>query len=297
MSHGSHDGEHGHNPDLQHHFDNMDQQFTAGKLGMWLFLAQEVLFFGGLFCAYVVYRVNHPELYSFGSQYLDTSWGAINTVVLLFSSLTMALAVRCAQTSNRPMLILNLILTFVCACGFMGIKAVEYKSKFEHGVLPGKHFDYVKVEDEIAESQGHSKDDDAVAHADAGQAAPPTAVPANGVQGSQIASAATGPRGMRRTEVTHAEEHSAESQDAGHHLHIEGERPPNLHIFFGIYFCMTGLHGIHVLGGMVMLIWLLWGAFKGRYHKDYFTPVDLGGLYWHLVDLVWIFLFPLLYLI
>lgn len=300
----SHDSHHGGNPDLQHHFDSMGQQFDASKLGMWLFLAQEILFFGGLFCAYVIYRYNHPEMYEYGSHFLDPTWGGINTVVLLVSSLTMALAVRCAQTSNRGGLIINLVLTFACACGFMGIKYVEYKHKFEMGAVPGKHFDYEKLHAEIERQRAEEQ---AKKPAPAEQ---PTAFATANTELaiSELPPAALGPSGFGAAAVvpdqgTDAAKHAAEDHgdDHGHHVHFpdevdEADRPANLHIFFGIYFCMTGLHGLHVVGGMVMLIWLLWGAFKGRYHKDYFTPVDLGGLYWHLVDLVWIYLFPLLYL-
>ncbi|MGE3163816.1 MAG: cytochrome c oxidase subunit 3 family protein [Planctomycetota bacterium] len=294
MSHATHDGGHGHDPNLQHHFDTMEQQFSAGKLGMWLFLAQEILFFGGLFCAYVVYRVLHPELFVYGAQFLDTFWGAVNTVVLLISSLTMALAVRCAQKSQRIGLIVNLVLTFLCACGFMVIKGIEYTSKIDHGTVPGKYFDYGKFQDHVEHSQHHPGDahaaagqpTDHVAHAVATDQPPET--PAVAV--SQIPPAADGPQGFqRKPSEVHGHLHDGK--------HVVGERPPNVHIFFGIYFCLTGLHGIHVLGGMVMLLWLLKGAIQGRYTESYFTPVDLGGLYWHLVDLVWIYLFPLLYLI
>lgn len=292
MSHGSHDGGHGHDPNLQHHFDTMEQQFSAGKLGMWLFLAQEILFFGGLFCAYVVYRYLHPELFAYGAQFLDTKWGAINTVVLLVSSLTMALGVRCAQKGQRMGLIVNLALTFICACGFMGIKAIEYNGKISHGTVPGYLFDYEKFEHHVSHEDPAAGDHAAV---DSGADKPvahalTNASPTPGVDVSQILPAAEGPRGFSRTtEEAHIHLHDG--------THIRGDRPDNVHIFFGIYFCLTGLHGIHVLGGMVMLIWLLWGAIKGRYNENYFTPVDLGGLYWHLVDLVWIYLFPLLYLI
>lgn len=301
----SHD-DHG-DPNLQHHFDDMDQQFNASKLGMWLFLAQEVLFFAGLFCFYFVFRYNHPELFEFGSQYLDPNMGAINTVVLLISSLTMALAVRCAQTSNKSGLLLNLVLTFICAGGFMGIKFVEYKSKLEHGVFLGL-FDYYTVDKELAERDAYLQPTAPVALA---AAVPP---PSTDPDATTIVPPALPPSGLSRPPASvidkkdeahdHAHEHGvahdhAHDDDHGHHgmNHVRGERPANLHLFFGCYFCLTMLHGIHVLAGMIMLVWLYLGAMKGRYHAGYFTPVDLGGLYWHLVDLVWIFLFPLLYLI
>ncbi|MEM7166508.1 MAG: cytochrome c oxidase subunit 3 [Planctomycetota bacterium] len=297
------DDHHG-DPNLQHHFEDMDQQFNASKLGMWLFLAQEVLFFAGLFCFYFVFRYNYPELFEFGSQYLDAKWGAINTVVLLISSLTMALAVRCAQTSNKSGLILNLVLTFICAGGFMGIKFVEYKSKLEHGVFLGL-FDYYTVDSELAAREGNvapTSPVERVAHAtitpadpNATTIAPPAATPTGITR--PPASAGEAHDHSHDGHEAHDHSHSHDDGHGGHALVIHGERPANLHLFFSCYFCLTMLHGIHVLAGMIMLVWLYLGAVKGRYHAGYFTPVDLGGLYWHLVDLVWIFLFPLLYLI
>ncbi len=227
---------HEHAPHLQHHFDTSEQQFDAGKLGIWLFLATEVLLFGGLFCAYAIYRANHPEVFHYAHQFLDKVLGGTNTVILLCSSLTMAWAVRASQLGQRKLLIAMLSLTLLGGFGFMGIKYVEYKAKWEHGLLPGTHF----------------------APHEEGAAAP-------AVAGAKPA------------------EH--------------GKRPANTQIFFGIYFLMTGLHGIHVLAGMVAITWILVRSIKGHFGPAYFTPVDFVGLYWHLVDLIWIFLFPLLYLI
>ena len=219
-----------HAPHLKHHFDTAEQQFDAGKLGIWLFLATEILLFGGLFCAYAIYRANHPEIFVYAHRYLDKLLGATNTVVLLCSSLTMAWAVRAAQLGQRRLLIALLSLTLLGGAGFMSIKYVEYKAKWEHGLLPGTHF----------APQEHAEGEAAAAH---------------------------------------------------------GKRPDNTQIFFGIYFLMTGLHGIHVLAGMGAIAWILVRSVKGHFGPEYFTPVDFVGLYWHLVDLIWIFLFPLLYLI
>jgi cytochrome c oxidase subunit 3 len=249
---------HEHAPHLQHHFDTPEQQFDAGKLGIWLFLATEILLFGGLFCAYAVYRANHPEIFLYAHQYLDKVLGGTNTVILLCSSLTMAWAVRASQLGQRKLLIALLSLTLLGGVGFMSIKYVEYKAKWEHGLLPGTHF------------APHD-------HGEKAQAAAPTAASATFVPSS------VGPPGTVRDDERASEGH--------------GKRPSNTQIFFGIYFLMTGLHGIHVLAGMGAILWILVRSVKGHFGPEYFTPVDFVGLYWHLVDLIWIFLFPLLYLI
>jgi cytochrome c oxidase subunit 3 len=255
---------HEHPPHLQHHFDTPEQQFDAGKLGIWLFLATEILLFGGLFCAYAIYRANHPEIFVYAHQFLDKVLGGTNTVVLLCSSLTMAWAVRASQLGQRKLLIVLLSLTLLGGFGFMSIKYLEYKAKWEHGLLPGTHF---APHEEGAE----------------GKAAP--AAPAVSAPAGTIKPSAVGPAGTVRD--------NAAAEDASSH----GKRPSNTQIFFGIYFLMTGLHGLHVLAGMGAIIWILVRSIKGEFGPEYFTPVDFVGLYWHLVDLIWIFLFPLLYLI
>ncbi len=287
----SHNGSPGEHPThLQHHFDTERQQFSASKLGMWLFLAQEVLFFGGLFCGYAVYRAMYPDVYHYAQQALNKNLGALNTVVLLVSSLTMAMAVRCAQRSNRSGLLINLSLTFLCATGFMVVKFIEYKEKIQHGYLFGYKFNYSELDHRLAEERD-------TAHAASRDEAPPEETSSQVVELSTIKPAAIGPAGIVEVEppvVRVDSGHAGEEHGKGL---LHGPRPPNVHLFFGLYFALTGLHGIHVLGGMVMLVWLMVGSLKGKYHSGYFTPVDLGGLYWHLVDLIWIFLFPLLYLL
>ncbi len=316
------DAEHHHPPFLQHHFDTPVQQFEAGKLGMWIFLATEVLFFAGLFCAYAIYRRNHPEIFLEAHKSLSIFWGAINTVVLITSSFTMALGVYFAQKSNRSGLVVCLALTLLGACGFMVIKGIEYSEKWQHGKLWGHLYNpHEEHPDEPAAApatagSGHAAGDQpaaspgsggqpadahaADAHSDgtqaggahstapAGATAPATAAtPAvPGLEPTTIPPPGGGPSGL------------AAAADDGHGGHgSAAEKAKNLHLFFGIYFCMTGLHGLHVLAGMGVLSWLLIGAIQGRYNAEYYTPVDLGGLYWHLVDLIWIYLFPLLYLI
>lgn len=210
-----------HAPHLQHHFATAAQQKDAAKFGMWIFLATEVLFFGGLFMAYAAFRYFYPETFLAAHEYLSTPLGATNTVVLITSSLTMALAVRAAQLGNRQQLLLFLALTFLFACAFLGIKYVEYSHKFHDGLLPGQFYS-----------------------------------PAPGI-------------------------------------HIEGLP----HVFFGLYFVMTGLHGVHVVAGMIVIAWVFIRSAQRRYSAQYYTPVENVGLYWHLVDVIWIFLFPLLYLV
>jgi len=372
-SHASHDDGHGHGHDhpwyLAHHWENPKQQFEAGKLGMWLFLATEVLLFGGLFCAYAVWRGNHPELFKYGSQFLDTTWGAINTCVLILSSLTMAWAVTAAQQGKQGVLKVMLILTLLGAVGFLAIKYVEYSHKFHEGFFPGLRF-YQTPPEHSSFWGGHHDDFGPGVHEDhqgeaahdghdhaagassehpaadsthaaaspssrlphtpgandtAATAPVSTTAPATGdmtgdmtgataaptvagvvdpnvptVELPQFPQANVGPSGLASdAELVEkpfalGERHTVA---AAHPLRDAEHRPLNAHKFFDIYFMMTGLHGIHVVIGMIVIIWLLVGAFRGKFTAEYFTPVDLGGLYWHIVDLIWIFLFPLFYLI
>jgi cytochrome c oxidase subunit 3 len=214
-----HDHAHAHDPYLQHHFTEPQQQLDASKIGMWLFLATEILLFGGLFVGYGLMQNKFPEAWVSAHHHLDWKLGAVNTIVLLVSSFTMVMGVHAASQSQRKKLIVYLTITLLCAATFMVVKFFEYEHKIHDGLLPGKFYSY------------------------------------------------QGP-------------------------HVEQER-----IFFSFYFMMTGLHGIHVLGGMAAIGWLIHRARRGDFTNRYYTPVDLVGLYWHLVDLIWIYLFPLLYLI
>ena len=210
---------HAHPPDLQHHFETLEQQHEAATLGMWLFLVTEVMFFGGLLMAYLLYRVWYPVGWAEGSNELDIVLGGVNTVVLIASSLTMALGVRAAQTGAQRATVNWILLTMVFGLTFLVIKFFEYKHKFEIHHVPG--FDW------------------------------------------QV----TGP---------HANE---------------------LFLFVSIYFSLTGLHALHMIIGLVLMSVLAWMAHKKRFTTQWYTPVEMGGLYWHFVDIVWIFLFPLLYLV
>jgi len=243
VEHGTAHSEHAHDPaeHLAHHFDDKHQQFDSGKLGIWLFLVTEILFFSGLFCAYTIYRSLHPEVFAYCSQFLDTTWGAVNTVVLLFSSLTAAWAVRNAQLGQRRALIINILLTIACACAFMVVKYFEYSHKLHLGLGPGEKFQYVEDISNPPEN------------------------------------------------VKLLSEFAADNPDL--------PAVKNMRLFFSIYYGMTGLHGFHVLGGIVVWLWILRRALRGEFGPKFFGPVDFTALYWHVVDIIWIYLFPLLYLI
>ncbi|MEW5979156.1 MAG: cytochrome c oxidase subunit 3 family protein [Acidobacteriota bacterium] len=204
---------------VAHQFDDAAQQKDASSLGMWIFLVTEIMFFGGMFTAYVVYRAAYPEVFANASHHLDVLLGGINTAVLIASSLTMALAVHGAQVGNRRNLVIFLVLTLLLGLVFLGIKTVEYGAKFEHHLVPGPTFQY------------------------------------------------------------------------------DGPSPRQAQLFFGLYFAMTGMHALHMVIGIAILAILIGLALKGRYTPEYYNPIEIMGLYWHFVDIVWIFLFPLLYLI
>lgn len=316
-----HDDHHDHPAHLGHHWANSKQQFEAGKFGMWLFLATEVLLFGGLFCAYSVWRGNHPELFRYGSHYLNTTMGAINTCVLILSSLTMAWGVTAAQQNKIGVLKFCLILTWLGAAGFLVIKYFEYTHKFDNGLFPGIKFYEKPGEhahmwiDPNATTQEHAAGESAVGTAAApagdGHAAapsfeiqtmavtpvPPAATPP--VEASTVKPAAAGPDGLATDDaIVIPEAEFIRGRAESHVLPLQDPaRPHNTHMFFNIYYMMTGLHGIHVVIGMIVITWLFVKTCRNEFSSEYFTPVDLGGLYWHVVDLIWIFLFPLFYLI
>ncbi len=327
-------GDHHHPAHLAHHFETPEQQFESGKLGMWVFLATEILMFGGLFCAYAIYRGNHQDVFLYGYGALDKMWGATNTVVLLASSLTMAWGVRAAQKGQQKLLVAMLIATFMGGVGFMCIKGVEYQQKWKHNLFPGtmnafyyeggqakypeklKHaIEFIDGRNSGGEASGggghapagHESTDDSkpVEHSDTVEAdsASPVIIPA--VFGAPADVSTIKPpanpteQGVLDSAIDQAGDGSTPSAAHTQILwnDLSGAEQKKVHLFFGIYFMMTGLHGLHVLIGMVLIAWLTFKAFKGQFSKDYFAPVDIGGLYWHLVDLIWIFLFPLLYLI
>jgi cytochrome c oxidase subunit 3 len=325
--HGHDDHGHAQYPNLAHHFDTPQQQFDAGKLGIWLFLLTEVLFFSGLFCAYTIYRAMRPEVFVWSHYFLNTKLGALNTCVLLISSLTAAWAVRNAQLGETKKLVLNIVITIVCACTFLGVKFFEYQHKFHDGLLPGARFHpteqvweleaFKHKHPEAAEyaeklhhqaHAGHAEGVPAPA-ATATGTAPGGAAPPSGLPAATTEHAASAPpasavhaAGSGVIERPPSEEQIEPLVAAGV-LGAKAEtpnvpsKPRNAHVFFSIYFFMTGLHGFHVLAGIIVWVWLLLRARTGVFNAMYFGPIDYAALYWHLVDLIWIYLFPLLYLI
>jgi cytochrome c oxidase subunit 3 len=274
----------GHDAHVAHHFDGPQHQFDSGKLGIWAFLAQEVLFFSALFVAYIVFRYNHPEVFAYAHRYLDVKYGAINTIVLIFSSLSAAWAVRAAQKNQNKLLIACLATTILCALAFLGIKYIEYTHKFHIGTVYGCKFSPSETPDGTKIDWPKAKKGQCAA-LNAGQAKIIKEKPVPVSKGGT----APEPGSLEALEaIAEADKHAS---------HYSGLPPPNTSMFFSIYFAMTGLHGIHVLVGIGVFIWLLVRAVKGHFSEAYFGPVDFAALYWHIVDLIWIYLFPLLYLI
>lgn len=297
--HGHDDPIHAANPHLAHHFDTPQQQFDAGKLGIWLFLLTEVLFFAGLFCAYTVYRSMHPEVFVYAHYFLDTKMGALNTCVLLGSSLTAAWAVRNAQLAEKKLLIINIVITIACAFTFMCVKYVEYSHKYHDGLLPGKHF---QPKEQVWELKTfRDKHPEAAEYAEklhkraehAAKPAAAAAAPAAGAEAKPAAVVYEKPTAEELEPLIAAGLVGPRTLDPSAPI----SRPRMAHVFFGIYFFMTGLHGFHVLIGIGIWVWMLLKAMKGQFGPNYFGPIDFTALYWHLVDLIWIYLFPLLYLI
>lgn len=265
---------------VPHHFDSARQHYESNILGMWIFLVTEIMMFGGLFCGYAVYRAKHPEIFIYAHQFLDTRLGGLNTVVLITSSLTMAWAVRSAQLGRRRELVLCLALTFLLGGCFLGVKYVEYSQKWRHGMLWGQKFQPHGEPGMALNAQPSSNTVNTPVAAPSVTAAATSAAPAEATAGFPAPGLA--PQGL--------------AVPAPETVELM-QRPKNVHLFFGIYFAMTGLHALHILIGMGLMLWLLVLSAKGRFSAGYFIPVDQVGLYWHLVDLIWIFLFPLLYLI
>jgi len=256
-----------------------------------------VLFFAGLFCAYTVYRSMHPEVFVYAHYFLDTKLGALNTCVLLGSSLTAAWAVRNAQLAEKKLLMVNIVITIACACTFMCVKYVEYAHKYHDGLLPGHHFqpkeqiwELKSFRDRHPEAAEYAEK---LAKLDEKKAAPaaPGAVAVKGEPDK--AEKIERPTEEELEPLLAAGLIGPRSLDPSAHI----SRPRMAHVFFGIYFFMTGLHGFHVLIGIGIWIWMLVKAAKNQFGATYFGPIDFTALYWHLVDLIWIYLFPLLYLI
>ena len=208
-----------HSTALAHQFDDIEQQHESASLGMWIFLATEIMFFGGMFLGYSVYRGAYSTAYAEASRHLDIVLGGINTGVLLCSSLTMALAVHAAQLGGRRTVVAFLIATILLGTVFLGIKSVEYYQKYEEHFIPGPHF------------------------------------------------------------------------------HFEGPNAVHAQIFFSFYFVMTAMHALHMIIGIAILLVIIALTLRRRFSPQYYFPIEMTGLYWHFVDIVWVFLFPLLYLV
>jgi cytochrome c oxidase subunit 3 len=287
---------------LAHHFDTPDQQMTSAKLGMWVFLGTEVLMFGGLFCAYSINRHMHPEVFAFAAEsYLNVFLGTLNTLILISSSLTMAWGVRAAQLNQQKLLIVCLILTLIGAAGFMVVKTIEYSAKWDEHVWVGQWNKYNGIyKGSEPDMPGPPPTSPAVAVTPTSSA--PTPTDANmGADVSMIKPRYSGPAGLAVQSVGAGEESRASLQQPNiiqeRYRGLSASEQWHVNAFFSCYFLMTGLHGLHVLIGMGVITWLLIRAIRGEFSAEYFTPVDLVGLYWHLVDIIWIFLYPLLYLI
>jgi len=362
------------------------EQFDSGKLGIWLFLVTEVLFFSGMFCAYAIFRALRPEVFEGCSQFLNTKLGAINTGVLLFSSLTMAWAVRCSQLEQHKGLVGTLAATLSCAMIFLGVKAIEYSHKWAMGLLPAGLFFYdpnnphptdhpnyllficipflialagvviwlvvslltanrfhiaiampltvvcfcffvgvglgafLESGEESAEHLDGHADPDGLAGAAIVQSAESNAIAENAaavaasgamvpVDESVLEILSTDPTNSgvasglsaleQQTAAAGTSTITGDGKVLGGITTTEGDvlTPTTAGVFFSIYYCMTGIHAIHILAGIGVLVWLLVRAVRRDFNRQYFGPVDYVGLYWHLVDLIWIYLFPLLYLI
>jgi len=280
-----------HDPHVAHHFESAQQQNMSGKLGMWVFLATEILMFGGLFCGYAVLRHNDPTAFEYGHLILDTKMGAINTVILILSSFTMAWAVRTAQLGKKRATVVLLSLTLLGGLGFMVIKYLEYSAKWHHGTLPGQLYDVEQVEHYYGDKHGDDHAADAVDPPAAGET-PTEAAPAVATAMTELARPGEAPEGIA---LGDDDEDQQQASAYGHKPTVAQVNRSRR--FIDVYFLMTGLHGIHVLVGMGLIAWIALRAARGVFSSRYWLPVDLVGLYWHLVDLIWIFLFPLLYLI
>jgi cytochrome c oxidase subunit III len=291
---GTHEEFHYHAPGLQHQFEDMKQQEESVSIGMWMFLVQEIMFFGGLFTAYLVFRSRFPMAFAAGSNHLDAFWGGLNTLVLIVSSLTMALTVFYAQRGNRNMQVILILLTMFFGAVFLGVKAIEYTDKYNHGLIPVSGWNKRIPESGAGE------------HA---SAALPFETQVNAAETAPAAEEHhANPRGdfhisEHDTELikeAQAENYLTDAEKVGYFSNgqIDLQKfTDKVRIFFWLYFVMTGLHALHMIVGLGLMTWLLLKAFWGTFSAEYYAPVEMAGLYWHFVDIVWIFLFPLLYLL
>ncbi len=231
--------EHVYLPQHRHHFETEEQQREAGSFGMWLFLLTEIMFFGGMFFAYLLYRNWYYDAFVPASNQLSIPLGTANTIILITSGFCMAIGVWAAEVRKRQLLVLMLVLTNIFGIAFLGVKTVEYKEKWEKHHIPGASFDISEFVNPPIDAKTGKPDQNPL--------------PPDMAQKTQI--------------------------------------------FFFLYFAMTGMHALHMIIGIALLVWLTWRAHRGEFSSGYVAPIENFGLYWHFVDIVWLFLFPLLYLI
>ena len=255
---------------VAHQFSDRAQQDESYIVGMWTFLVTEIMFFGALFLAYAVYRSQYSAEVTAASRELSVDLGFINTLILLTSSLTMAFGVRASILKQKKMQLVFIGVTILLAFGFLVVKTVEYKRKFDHHLVPGPHFVWPPAH-EGGQEAGHGGE----SHGAAADAASHPAVGGAALAEKGAAAEKGFPARFNQDEIAKA----------------------RAQLYLSLYFIMTGLHGFHVIIGILILgtIWLMI-AFDHPAIQD-FIPIELAGLYWHFVDIVWIFLYPLLYLI
>jgi cytochrome c oxidase subunit 3 len=277
-----------HHPRQQHHFDTMGHQYEASSLGMWVFLIQEVMFFGGLFVAYLVYRNMYYNAFCTASETLNLYLGGFNTVVLIGSSLTMAFAVNAAQLGKRKALVFYIFATMVLGTIFLGVKVIEYTQKWEGREIPGANFCFDPAGAPCRGIRAHGEPiPEVLKRWSRGDIGPTVQVgstqeeTAPHGEGQEAGGGFTPNVQPRTTEGASERERSMKGAE----------------IYFSLYFAMTGMHALHMIIGMGIMVWLLINAIRGVYSQVYFTPIENFGLYWHFVDIIWIYLFPLLYLI
>jgi cytochrome c oxidase subunit 3 len=295
---------HYHQPGLQHQFEDMAQQQESASIGMWMFLVQEIMFFGGMFTVYLVFRFKYPMAFAAGSNHLNVWMGAANTLVLIVSSLTMALAVHYAQLGKRNLQVILIILTMMFGTTFLVVKAFEYKEKYDDGLVPVTGLNLK------TKAAGHGENYNPNAgYEPESQMKNSLESPKSGEHSTNVAGGEheyINPKGDFQWKDTSLavkaqEEGFITGSEKNGYLEngevSQSKFQDKVRIFFWIYFAMTGLHALHMVIGLGVMTWLLWKAWQGTYTAEYYAPVEISGLYWHFVDIVWIFLFPLLYLL
>ncbi|MFO0958750.1 MAG: cytochrome c oxidase subunit 3 [Isosphaeraceae bacterium] len=284
--HAHHHADHGGDGTIvEHQFDDLPQQVESSMLGMWTFLATEVMFFAGLVVSYIIFRASYRDDFEAASHHLNVPLGAFNTIILLSSSLTMALAVRASQLGKVRNSVYFMIATMLFGCGFLCIKYIEYSTDYREGLFPGLHWDW-----ELANKHSDHTPQPAPAGAEHGQAAA-----AGGDHAAATAAAAEGADWYPAVGTLNP------APSAKGMLPLLGGKPrgqsEHAKLFFIYYFFMTGLHGIHIIVGLGLIGTMAVLAWRGWLSGNGTTQIEVAGLYWHFVDIVWVYLYPALYLI